>query len=59
MEKLVKTTKEKEQVQKAVCRQLHKTHQILRTAKKNLESPCSSELDLPELQGDFDPRLQH
>jgi len=38
-EKLYSTKKQKEQVEKAICRQLHKTHTILRQAKHNLENP--------------------
>jgi len=37
LEKLHTTSKQKEQVEKAICRQLHKTHTILRQAKKNVE----------------------
>ncbi len=37
LEKLHSTAKQKEEVEKAICRQLHKTHTILRQAKKSVE----------------------
>ncbi|CAL8121854.1 unnamed protein product [Orchesella dallaii] len=43
LEKLNSTTKEKEQVEKAICRQLHKTHTILRQAKRSVEKFTSSQ----------------
>jgi len=39
LERLSKTTAEKDLVEQAVCRQLHRTHGILRQARKNLENP--------------------
>jgi len=43
LEKLHSTTKQKEQIEKTICRQLHKTHTILRNAKKNLEKSASAQ----------------
>ncbi|CAG7729962.1 unnamed protein product [Allacma fusca] len=42
--RLSTTTKHKEQVEKAVCRQLHKTHSILKEAKQSLEKKQSQQV---------------
>jgi hypothetical protein len=42
--KLQKTTKEKEDFEKAICRQLHRTHNLLEDAQQSLEREQNAQL---------------